>query len=61
MSRHRFFPYVLITAIKSSGAVFATQCAYIVTLSGVFWGIVIFAEEHSIRVWSSVAVSDNAG
>jgi len=42
--------------IKSSGAVFASQCAYIVTLSGVFWGIVIFAEEHSIWVWSSVAV-----
>jgi drug/metabolite transporter (DMT)-like permease len=42
--------------IKSSGAVFASQCAYIVTLSGVFWGIVIFSEEHSIWVWSSVAV-----
>ncbi len=43
-------------SIKTSGAVFASQCAYIVTLSGVFWGIVIFAEEHSIWVWSSLVV-----
>ena len=42
--------------IKTSGAVFASQCAYIVTLSGVFWGIVIFAEQHSLWVWSSVVV-----
>jgi len=43
-------------SIKISGAVFASQCAYIVTLSGVFWGIVIFSEHHSLWVWSSLAV-----
>ena len=42
--------------IKASGAVFASQCAYIVTISGVFWGIVIFSEQHSIWVWSSLVV-----
>lgn len=42
--------------IKTSGAVFASQCAYIVTLSGVFWGILLFSEEHSIWVWSSLVV-----
>ena len=42
--------------IKTAGPVFASQCAYVVTLSGVFWGIVIFSEEHSIWVWSSVVV-----
>ncbi len=42
--------------IKTAGPVFASQCAYVVTLSGVFWGIVIFGEEHSLWVWSSVAV-----
>jgi len=42
--------------IKTAGPVFASQCAYIVTLSGVFWGIVIFSEDHSIWVWSSVVV-----
>ena len=43
-------------SIKTSGAVFASQCAYIVTMSGVFWGIVIFSEQHSIWVWSSLVV-----
>ena len=47
---------IFFYSIKSSGAVFASQCAYIVTLSGVFWGIVIFSEEHSIWVWSSLVV-----
>ena len=42
--------------IKTSGAVFASQCAYIVTMSGVFWGIIIFSEQHSIWVWSSLLV-----
>ncbi len=43
-------------SIKTSGAVFASQCAYIVTMSGVFWGIIIFSEEHSIWVWSALVV-----
>ena len=43
-------------AIKRSGPVFASQCAYVVTISGVAWGIVIFAEQHTIWVWLSVAV-----
>ncbi|MCP4431238.1 MAG: DMT family transporter [Gammaproteobacteria bacterium] len=43
-------------SIKTSGAVFASQCAYIVTLSGVIWGIIVFSEEHSIWVWSSLVV-----
>lgn len=42
--------------IKTSGPVFASQCAYIVTISGVVWGIILFGEQHSIWVWSSVLV-----
>lgn len=42
--------------IKLSGPVFASQCAYIVTISGVIWGILIFSEQHTLWVWSSVAV-----
>lgn len=45
-----------MTTIRLAGSVFASQCAYLVTISGVVWGIVLFAEEHSIWVWSSVAV-----
>jgi drug/metabolite transporter (DMT)-like permease len=43
-------------SIKSSGPVFASQCAYVVTISGVIWGIMIFSEQHSIWVWLSVII-----
>ena len=43
-------------SIKLAGSVFASQCAYIVTISGVLWGILIFNESHSFWVWISVAV-----
>ena len=42
--------------IKVSGPVFASQCAYAVTISGVIWGIMIFAEQHSLWIWISVIV-----
>lgn len=42
--------------IRKSGAVFASQCAYIITISGVIWGIMLFAERHSAWVWSAVVV-----
>ena len=42
--------------IRSAGPVFASQCAYIVTISGILWGIVIFSEVHTIWVWLSVVV-----
>jgi drug/metabolite transporter (DMT)-like permease len=43
-------------AIKTSGPVFASQCAYAVTISGVIWGIIIFSEQHGIWIWISVIV-----
>ncbi len=42
--------------IRSAGPVFASQCAYVVTLSGVLWGIVIFSEVHTIWLWLSIVV-----
>ena len=42
--------------IRISGPVFASQCAYIVTLAGVLWGIVLLSEVHSFWVWVSVAI-----
>jgi drug/metabolite transporter (DMT)-like permease len=42
--------------IKFAGPVFASQCAYIITISGVIWGIILFSESHSVWVWASVAV-----
>lgn len=42
--------------IKLLGAVFASQCAYVVTISGVLWGILFFSEVHTVWVWLSVLV-----
>ena len=40
-----------IGLVGRTGAVFASQVAYIVTLSGVFLGIMILGETHSPLVW----------
>ncbi len=43
-------------SIRVAGPVFASQCSYVITISGVLWGILLFAETHSPWVWSSVIV-----
>ena len=43
-------------SIKTAGPVFASQCAYIVTISGVVWGIILLGESHTFWVWLSVGV-----
>ena len=51
------FAYLMFFyTIKTSGPVFASQCAYAVTISGVIWGIIVFSEQHSIWIWISVMV-----
>lgn len=47
---------LFIHLVTTAGPVFASQTAYLVTLSGVFWGIVIFAEQHSWWIWGALAV-----
>ncbi len=47
---------LFIYLVNRAGPVFASQVAYVVTLSGVFWGMAIFGEEHSPWVWLSLAV-----
>lgn len=42
--------------ITKAGAVFASQTAYVVTFSGVIWGIIIFDDSHSIWIWGSLAL-----
>jgi drug/metabolite transporter (DMT)-like permease len=46
---------LFIYLITYAGAVFATQVAYLTTISGVAWGIIIFDEHHSVWVWLSLA------
>ena len=45
-----------ITTIKLAGPVFASQTGYLVTISGVIWGMMLFGETHSTWVWASLVV-----
>ena len=42
--------------VVRAGPVFASQCAYVVTLAGVLWGMLIYGEAHSTWVWASLVV-----
>ena len=46
------FYYLIVLA----GPVYASQTAYLITLSGVLWGILIYDETHSAWIWASLAV-----
>jgi drug/metabolite transporter (DMT)-like permease len=46
----------LIWLIDKAGPVFASQCGYIVTASGVLGGIMIFGEWHSSWVWMAMVL-----
>jgi len=51
------FSYGLfVYLVTATGPVFASQMSYVVTTSGVFWGIVIFGEQHSPWIWGALAV-----
>ncbi|MFT6371871.1 MAG: drug/metabolite transporter (DMT)-like permease [Gammaproteobacteria bacterium] len=45
---------VFLYTVKIAGAVFASMAGYIITISGVFWGILFFQEVHSNWVWASL-------
>jgi drug/metabolite transporter (DMT)-like permease len=45
-----------LLVLKSSGAVFASQAGYVVTLAGVLWGVIIFGEAHSGWVWLAMCL-----
>ncbi|MBC8267653.1 MAG: DMT family transporter [Rhodospirillaceae bacterium] len=47
---------MFIFLITHAGPVFASQTAYVVTFSGVFWGVLIFDEKHSYFIWVSLAI-----
>ncbi len=45
-----------IYLVGIAGPVFASQMGYLVTLSGVGWGIVLYSESHSGWIWAALAV-----
>ncbi len=52
---------LFIQVVTSAGPVFASQTAYIVTIAGVLWGMVIFGERHSLWIWAALAVIAGQG
>ena len=44
-----------VELILIAGPLFASQTGYLVTVSGVLWGIAIFGEAHSAWVWAALA------
>ena len=47
---------LFVYLVTATGAVFASQIAYVVTVSGVSWGLLIFEERHSGWIWGALAV-----
>jgi drug/metabolite transporter (DMT)-like permease len=46
------FSYLIfLYLIQTCGAVFASTMAYVVMVSGVVWGMLLFNEQHSLVVW----------
>lgn len=45
-----------IYLVTAAGPVFASLMGYLVTLSGVAWGMLIFAEVHSAWIWAALAI-----
>jgi drug/metabolite transporter (DMT)-like permease len=41
--------------MRLAGAVFLSQVAYIVTLTGLLWGMYLFDERHSAWIWAALA------
>ena len=48
---------LLLYVINTAGPVFASQTAYVITLAGVAWGMLLFGEVHSAYIWSALALS----
>ena len=47
---------MFIYLIDAAGAVFASQIGYVVTLSGIAWGMIVFGESHSVWFWGAVVL-----
>ncbi len=48
---------ILLYVIKTAGPVFASQTAYVITLAGVAWGMILFSETHSIYIWLALVLT----
>lgn len=47
---------LFIFTIRESGPIFASQVGYLVTISGLIWGMILFSETHSTWIWIAFAL-----
>ena len=47
----------LLYLLRHAGAVFASQISYVVTLAGVFWGMIVFDEVPSVWAWAALGLA----
>ena len=45
---------MFVLSVALFGSVFSSQVGYVVTLTGVFWGMFIFSESPSVWIWLSL-------
>ena len=53
---HIFAYFGFVWLITRAGPVFASLVGYVVTGIGVLLGVLVFGEEHSLWVWSALAL-----
>jgi len=44
-----------IAMVGMGGPIFASMVAYVVTGSGVLWGMLVLGERHSVWIWAALA------
>ena len=47
--------FLFFEILRMVGAVQFSVTAYVITLTGIGWGILFFAETHSLWIWAAVA------
>ena len=45
---------MFLQLVAAAGPVFASQTAYAVTLAGIFWGMLLLGERHSLWIWAAL-------
>jgi drug/metabolite transporter (DMT)-like permease len=46
---------LFLEIVRMAGPVFLSQAAYIVTVTGILWGMALFGERHGPTVWAAMA------
>ncbi len=49
--------FLFMFLMARAGPVFTSQAAYVVTLAGVGWGMVLFGESHSVWIWAALIIA----